>query len=130
VKRIAGLKEVVEIAANGAHTCARHKDGGVTCWGAGRRPARVAGVQHAIGLALGRAHACALLEGERVVCWGDNGAGQLGDGTTRSRPVPAPIAPLDVRALAAGGDRTCALTRGQGPPWCWGDGAAARAPFR
>jgi len=77
----------------------------------------VSGVQT---LSLGRAHSCGLLLGGSVVCWGDNTRGQLGDGTTTSRPSPALVPGLKgVRALTARGDHTCAHLE-SGAVRCWG----------
>ena len=54
-------------------------------------------------------------------CWGQNYYGQLGDGTTQTRPAPVAVGGLGtgVVALAAGADHTCAVTSA-GIPWCWG----------
>lgn len=40
---------------------------------------------------VGSGHACAIAGDGRPMCWGLNGAGALGDGTTDSRSVPAPV---------------------------------------
>jgi alpha-tubulin suppressor-like RCC1 family protein len=57
-------------------------------------------------------------------CWGENGAGQLGDRTTTSRGLPAPVeanAGLGpVQELAIGAHHTCALSGGG--VRCWGEG--------
>jgi lysophospholipase L1-like esterase len=70
-------------------------------------------------VALGDAHTCAVASGA-IQCWGANDRGQLGDGTTVSRPDPAPVVGLDgaPTALAAGGGQTCAVVGGR--VWCWG----------
>ena len=76
-------------------------------------------------LALGARHTCALASGG-VRCWGDGARGQLGTGLTTplsapTVPVVAQGAPLaGVTAIAAGGDRSCALTADG--VRCWGDG--------
>jgi alpha-tubulin suppressor-like RCC1 family protein len=97
-------------------------------------------------LALGENHTCSLDAAGRVRCWGYNMDGQLGIGSTQhpgdgfvegigdSRDGP-------VRAIAAGGYQTCALTTA-GRVWCWGQNhegqvgtgeatdAAVRTPVR
>jgi alpha-tubulin suppressor-like RCC1 family protein len=75
---------------------------------------------------LGPSHACSLqktVSGPQLVeCWGANDAGQLGDGTTTTRALPAPVLNAGtVTDLAIGARHTCAL--GGGGVRCWGDGA-------
>jgi alpha-tubulin suppressor-like RCC1 family protein len=55
-----------------------------------------------------------------VRCWGNNMYGQLGDGTTTSRPTPPPTDVLTgVQAIATGFNHTCALMT-TGGVRCWG----------
>jgi hypothetical protein len=79
-----GLSGVVEIAGGRSHTCARHADGSVDCWGSNQygqigvdstglsdarpRPTRVPYVT-AASLAGG---SCVLTPEQRLVCWGWN----------------------------------------------------------
>ncbi|MBK9702904.1 MAG: fibronectin type III domain-containing protein [Betaproteobacteria bacterium] len=78
-------------------------------------------VGEATGIAAGRAHTCTIASGTGAVhCWGANAGGQLGDNSTTDRPTPVQVSGLTgVLALAAGGDRTCALMTG-GAVKCWG----------
>jgi alpha-tubulin suppressor-like RCC1 family protein len=56
----------------------------------------------------------------RVWAWGFNIAGQLGDGTAISRPVPVQVVGLrDVVAVSAGSNWSMAL-RADGTVWTWG----------
>ncbi|MGZ3457962.1 MAG: RCC1 domain-containing protein [Archangium sp.] len=111
---VVDLDGAVELAASLTHACARRADGTVRCWGANwsgevgdgsrglglARPSAtpVQGLRGVVQVVAGGscqpaggAHGCALLEDGTVRCWGDNGSGQLGDGTTESRPSPTPV---------------------------------------
>lgn len=52
------------------------------------------------------------IAGGILFAWGDNGNGQLGDGTTTSRPAPIQIGLSNVQIIAAGYDHSLFLTTG------------------
>jgi len=130
---VVGLSSGVQsVTASWGHTCAVTEDGGVKCWGSGYgvTPVDVVGLGSGVqAIAAGGvivhvrlwAHTCALTEGDGVKCWGSNELGQLGDGTTSDRAAPVDVIGLTggVRAIAAGGTHTCALTESGGVK-CWG----------
>lgn len=66
--------------------------------------------------------ACALTTDGSAYCWGNNGAGQVGDGTTTNRAqATAVLGGHHFVSIATRVDHTCALdTAGAG--WCWGTG--------
>ncbi|MBK9676556.1 MAG: hypothetical protein IPO82_15495 [Betaproteobacteria bacterium] len=137
---VVGNPAIAAVAAGGAHACALSAAGAVTCWGSNSNgqlgnagvpvapalnasspvPVTVS-VGEATGIAAGRAHTCTIASGTGAVhCWGANAGGQLGDNSTTDRPTPVQVSGLTgVLALAAGGDRTCALMTG-GAVKCWG----------
>ena len=133
---VTGLSSGVAAITGGYHhTCALTASGGVRCWGnndSGQlgdgtttwRSAPTPLNRLASGVAAittGSYHACALTTAGGVVCWGSNSSGQLGDGTTISRPTPTAVSGLatGVTAIAAGWLHTCALTTAGGVV-CWG----------
>ncbi len=69
-------------------------------------------------------HVCGLAVDGGALCWGDNSKGQLGDGTTTSRPSPVPVAGghyFRTIETSPGGQFSCGVTsRGEG--YCWGRG--------
>ncbi len=83
-----------------------------------------------VAIARGTDHACAVRDTGHVVCWGANAFGQLGDGTTTQRTVPALVVGIDDAVDVAitsdapfttsgHADFTCAL-RSTGEVACWG----------
>lgn len=69
----------------------------------------------------GSSHSCGLTLAGAVHCWGMNEFGQLGDGTTNTRGVPAVVVGLHggVEAITAGHFHTCAVSSA-GAATCWG----------
>jgi hypothetical protein len=135
VPLLLGINPIEAAAAGGAHTCAAVGSSNLLwCWGANDEGQLSDGAsgdanqpQAALArdstqlsvdrIALGRAHSCALIGGH-IDCWGRNVEGQLGT----TAPPPAQVSGLGrVIAVAAGGDRTCAIVDG-GDVFCWGGG--------
>jgi alpha-tubulin suppressor-like RCC1 family protein len=130
------LEGVTKIAAGMAHTCAATVGGGVFCWGSNElgqlgaetdestrsTPEVVAGLSGELAeLTAEGGHSCILDKAGSILCWGENTYGQLGDGTTDNRAVPAPVAGLDGPAgiVAAGWSHTCGVVGGVLQCWGW-----------
>ena len=129
---------VVAVAAGRAHTCAVTSGGALWCWGAGSfgqlgdgtstsrsAPVAVTGLgSGVVAVAGGWGHSCAVTGAGGAWCWGANFAGQLGDGTTTTRPTPVAVSGLGsgVVSVAAGEGHTCAATS-TGALACWGGNA-------
>lgn len=121
---------VAEVCTGGYLSCARHVDGGVSCWGAGTfmrdgtplertRPVRLA-LENVVAVTCGDGYACSADRDGAAYCWGYNAAGQLGDGTREYRATPVRVPIDDVVDIDAGSTTTCAVRR-DGSAWCWGD---------
>ena len=70
----------------------------------------------------GKDHSCAILVDASLWCWGRNHHGQIGDDSTTNRVSPVQIdlgTNVDVVAVSAGEDHTCAITD-TGDVKCWG----------
>lgn len=123
------------IGAGSSFTCVKTNGGGVKCWGSntygevgdGSTTARLVPVDvfgltsGVVSIAVGYSSACVLTDLAGVKCWGYNGRGQLGDGTTVNRPLPADVPSLTsgVAQISAGADHFCALLIA-GTVKCWG----------
>jgi alpha-tubulin suppressor-like RCC1 family protein len=132
-------KDVASVSAGAAGlTCMVDRRGAVACWGSsaggllgpagpnddyGQRdtPVPIPLPAPAAEVAVGAStHVCARLTTGAVYCWGQNDVGQLGDGTTTARKIPAPVKGLArAQRIAVGLDNTCALVEG-GRVFCWG----------
>jgi cysteine-rich repeat protein len=117
---------VLEVAADGNHTCVIVGDGRVRCWGAfdygqigPAGPKQDLPIdERAKKIVAGARHTCVLTEGEHVYCWGAGKEGQLGDGAPVKNATPVRVELEHVSQVSAGGNHTCAI---QGDSlWCWG----------
>jgi alpha-tubulin suppressor-like RCC1 family protein len=141
-RSVAGLSNIIDVAAGGDHTCAASTDT-VWCWGRGssgqlgngaptgvKTPHAVnlgGGVASPGQLAAGLAHTCAISgAGGDVFCWGSNESGQLGNGSTVQENAPVHASVSDAAAqIAAGSADTCALLEGNEVE-CWGNNEAGQ----
>jgi alpha-tubulin suppressor-like RCC1 family protein len=138
--------DVIAIAVGGAsyagHTCVLTRTSGVKCWGYNElgqvgdgtttknkvTPVDVVGLGSDVtAISAGYLHTCALTTAGGVKCWGYNFYGQVGDGTTVNKLIPADVVGLDrnVIAIASGGFHTCALITTGGVK-CWGGNPAGQ----
>jgi alpha-tubulin suppressor-like RCC1 family protein len=132
VKNLTG--PVVGITAGQQHTCAILSGGNVQCWGSNNAeqlgnpgvtgytiptPVQVTGLSFVTAISAGYAHTCVLEASGDVYCWGAGYQGQLGNNTTYSSNSPVQSWVGQVKAIAAGGNHTCALVGGE--VYCWGD---------
>jgi alpha-tubulin suppressor-like RCC1 family protein len=123
------------ISAGSEHSCGLTPGGAAFCWGSNDysqlgdgtfsdrlSPVSVLGwglVFKAISVSGGQT--CGLTTGGAAYCWGTNEWGQLGDGTTSIRLIPAAVSGgLVFQAISAGSLHTCGTTTGRAA-FCWGD---------
>jgi alpha-tubulin suppressor-like RCC1 family protein len=106
VEWVEGVKGAVQVAVGLRHTCVRHEDGSVSCFGDPEDGAvgssgqasdefgltRVKLKGEAKHLMAGALHTCAATDPPQVVCWGYGGRGGIGRGATEHRGYgPAPV---------------------------------------
>ncbi|BAJ73395.1 alpha-tubulin suppressor [Microbacterium testaceum StLB037] len=136
-QQIAGLSNVVDIAAGYSTGYAVMPDGTVRSWGSNYESAlgdgttyaqksfstsvvTVSGVSNAARVAGGSWFGLALLKDATVMGWGRNGAGQLGDTTNQNRPTAVSVSGVsDVIQVAATSVAGYAL-RTDGSIMAWG----------
>jgi alpha-tubulin suppressor-like RCC1 family protein len=134
---VLSLSGALQITATGGGTCALLVAGTAKCWG-GNYTGRVgdgtnvdrhiatlvsglSGSAAVTQVAAGITHSCALLADGTAKCWGANDSGQLGDGSTLSRPIPSKVLGLtDATQISASSSTTCALLS-NGTVKCWGN---------
>jgi len=142
--RACGTTGYVEVSVGYDHTCARHFDGDVVCWGvntsgeAGASPSPEVGPTDVVlpaparAIGAGADFTCALVDDTvdgQVYCWGNDGGDQdrNGDGTRGNsdyrvgRPVRHVESAVD---LAVGYWHACVALEGGGVR-CWGQNASA-----
>jgi alpha-tubulin suppressor-like RCC1 family protein len=112
------------IASNVGHACALTARGGVKCWGLNDHgqlgdgtkndrltPVDVSGLSAGVqAIGTGSFHSCAVTQSGGIKCWGENGAGALGDGTTKSRLTPVKVIGFGPTAVVAVVSRSVAVT--------------------
>jgi alpha-tubulin suppressor-like RCC1 family protein len=128
------FRQISAGSGNGGTTCGVAMDFKAYCWGAnnkgqigdGTTATRLKPVAVAGGHLFRRVdseffHTCGVsYPDNRGYCWGYNFYGQLGDGTTTDRLMPAAIAgTLRFRQVTTGGVHTCGVTTDD-RAFCWG----------
>jgi len=127
-----------QVAAGVDHTCAVKTDGRLFCWGRGGRlgtgstapsvfPVQVLSEgDDWAQVSAGTAFSCAVTSDGRLFCWGRGAEGQLGNGDTDDRLVPAEVfSRRDWAQVSAGRTHTCGV-KADGRLFCWGDGGNGR----
>ncbi len=147
---IPSLSGAEEIMQGTDDVCARMKDKSVRCWSdkptprivtpsrAGKKkdtpvsaipppppdPSQriVPALRPMLAGAISLGEECAVLADRTVRCWGDNTGGQLGDGSSVSRPQPGPaVAGVTNAAMVSRGSYAACAVLTDGSAKCWGD---------
>jgi alpha-tubulin suppressor-like RCC1 family protein len=138
--QVSGLTSVTQIAAGGSFGLALRSNGTVWSWGYNGDgelgngttddssvPVQVKGLSQVTKIAAGQTDSMAVATRgittlTSVYAWGANGQGQIGDGTSRERPVPVQITGIgvpNVIAISVGNDYSMVLGS-DGTLWDWG----------
>ena len=133
--QVAGLTNIVDIAAGGSHLLALDKGGALYAWGANTYgqlgdatlvdkvspqlvPTLTTGV---VAIAAGVNHSVAIKSDGTVRAFGRNASGQLGDGSSTDRTSPTAVTGLTaIAGVAAGLGDSLAVTE-SGALYSWGD---------
>jgi alpha-tubulin suppressor-like RCC1 family protein len=132
--QVVGLTGVVAIAAGQYFGLALKSDGTVWAWGdnsygqlgsnytppGASTPLQVGTITNVIAIAAGTSHALALRDDGSVWAWGTNAYGQLGDNTTNSRGVAAPVMLTGQYVAVAAGLANSAALKSDGTLYTWG----------
>ena len=136
-------RTAISISAGRIHTCALLDDGSVSCWGDNYDgqvgdnsttnryvPTPISSLgdgRTAVAISAGDSHTCAILDDGSVSCWGSNWDGELGDGSSTQRNIPASTASLGegrhAIEIEAGYYHSCAILD-DGSVTCWGSASS------
>lgn len=141
---VGGLSlNVKQISSGENHVCAITTDDAAYCWGANTKgqlgdgttltrgvPKPVTGISEPVSsISAGTEHTCAVTQSGKAYCWGLNTVGQLGDGTTSQKTLPAQVSTStgigEIKNISASNYHTCATSR-SGAAYCWGSSTAGR----
>lgn len=137
---VAGTHEFTALTLDASTACGLEADGKVFCWSAadtgrtGVDPAPAKGTP--VEIAGGRTYIhvqaaneirtdapsliCAVDTGKKAWCWGNNGAGQLGNGSTTGSLIPVAVSGgHDFKTLTLSPSAVCGIDTGD-HAWCWG----------
>lgn len=133
--QVEGLSEIISLSAGMDHMAALNKEGRVWTWGSNSSGQLGTGQtadsltprelhhiknEQVLAIATGEEHTLAIREDNKVLAWGNNAYGQLGDGTTTERRVPAALNLVDRAIAISAGDEHSAMLRDDGSVWAWG----------
>lgn len=136
---VVGMDSAVEVVAHAHYSCARLRDGTVSCWGANAyrtvspesadrftRPTPVRGIAGAVQISASQDYVCAVRDDGSVACWGADGLGRFGyEDAPRGTHVVAVPGITNATAVTAGNNHVCALRRNRTVA-CWGSNEYSR----
>jgi alpha-tubulin suppressor-like RCC1 family protein/subtilisin family serine protease len=137
--QIAGLSNVISVAAGGSHVVALKGDGTVVSWGnnqygqlgdgggaSNSTPRAASGLSNVAAVAAGLDHSLALKADGTVWAWGRNFSGAVGDGTTANRPTPVQVSPGGSATAVAAGLQHSAAVLADGSVRTWGSNSSGQ----
>lgn len=134
--KVAGVAGVLTAAAGQGHVLVMKENGEVWSWGSNDcgqlgfgglssnfvpvQASPSTGLNGPVSVAGGFDFSLALNVDGTVWAWGDNQLGQLGDGTTIKRTIPARIETLTGATAVAAGEYHAVALKSDGSVWTWG----------
>jgi hypothetical protein len=130
---VAGLTQVIAVAAGYCHSVALRSDGTVWSWGCNNAgqlgintlfdaaiPTQVPGLVGVQAIATGNAHTLARLANGTLWAWGKNLEGELGNNSFTNSAAPVQVIGLTGVVDMAGGEWHSVARRVDGTIWTWG----------
>ncbi len=126
-----GIRENGRLYCWGQRSANGYLGDGITTTGVQLTPVEISGgYDDWVDFEVGGGTTCALRSAGRMYCWGENITGQVGDGSTTSRPVPTEVSGGATDWISIGDveSRSCGI-RGigaSGTAYCWGRNSAGQ----
>jgi alpha-tubulin suppressor-like RCC1 family protein len=132
--KVEGFNKIIDVSTDSGYVIALKDDGTVWSWGnnyygcLGNSSAgswtfnvfQVTGLNDVIAIDSGVTNCIALKEDGTVWTWGYNSMGEIGDGSTKKRPIPVMTSLKNIKSIYAGNIQTAFAIGERSTVWAWG----------